>query len=134
MVCSLLLNANGQGILLLYLRHGVSHTQELRSRLFIKKITCNVFYNNDRTVNGLDWGDYLPRSFRCSRNGTGVAGVWFTPLQPSDINNDGVVNSIDFSLLNANWGRTIQGCNGVNHALTADEVKRLYKYGKMTIM
>jgi len=36
-----------------------------------------------------------------------MAGVWFTASQPSDINLDGVVNSIDFSLLNANWGRTI---------------------------
>ena len=27
-----------------------------------------------------------------------MEGQWFTPLQPSDINNDGVVNSIDFSL------------------------------------
>ena len=49
--------------------------------------------NNDRTVNGFDWGI--------------MASQWFTPLQPSDINNDGVVNSIDFSLMNANWGRTI---------------------------
>ncbi|TSC68141.1 MAG: fibronectin type III domain-containing protein, partial [Parcubacteria group bacterium Gr01-1014_66] len=49
--------------------------------------------NNDRTVNGADW--------------TIMAGVWFTPSQPSDINLDGVVNSIDFSLLNANWGKTI---------------------------
>ncbi|MBI2624379.1 fibronectin type III domain-containing protein [Candidatus Parcubacteria bacterium] len=30
---------------------------------------------------------------------------WFTNSQTSDINRDGVVNSIDFSLLNRNWGR-----------------------------
>jgi hypothetical protein len=32
--------------------------------------------------------------------------AWFTPLQPSDINSDGIVNSIDFGLLNRNWGVT----------------------------
>jgi len=47
--------------------------------------------NQGRTVNGADWSI--------------VAGVWFTSSQPSDINLDGVINSIDFSLLNANWRR-----------------------------
>lgn len=49
--------------------------------------------NNDRTVNGLDWGI--------------MAGVWFTNDATADINKDGVVNSIDFSLMNQNWGRSI---------------------------
>ena len=49
--------------------------------------------NGDRTVNGADW--------------TIMAEVWFPASQPSDINLDGVVNSIDFSLLNANWGVSI---------------------------
>jgi hypothetical protein len=35
-----------------------------------------------------------------------MEGAWFTASQPSDINLDGVVNSIDFSLMNANWGRS----------------------------
>ncbi|MBI4132957.1 MAG: hypothetical protein HY473_02640 [Candidatus Sungbacteria bacterium] len=31
---------------------------------------------------------------------------WFTNNQTADINRDGVVNSIDFSWLNRNWGRS----------------------------
>ncbi|MEK7174000.1 MAG: dockerin type I domain-containing protein, partial [Patescibacteria group bacterium] len=49
--------------------------------------------NNDRTVNGLDWGI--------------MAGVWFTADPTADLNTDGIVNSIDFSLLNQNWGKSI---------------------------
>jgi len=49
--------------------------------------------NQDRTVNGADWSI--------------MANAWFTNDAVADINADGIVNSIDFSLLNANWGRTI---------------------------
>ena len=49
--------------------------------------------NQDRAVNGADW--------------TIMANVWFTADATADINADGIVNSIDFSLMNANWGRTI---------------------------
>jgi hypothetical protein len=33
-----------------------------------------------------------------------MEGVWFTANQTADLNRDGVVNSIDFSLMNRNWG------------------------------
>jgi len=31
---------------------------------------------------------------------------WFTNYAPADLNSDGIVNSIDFSILNANWFKT----------------------------
>jgi hypothetical protein len=31
---------------------------------------------------------------------------WFTNYAQADFNNDGLVNAIDFSMLNANWFRT----------------------------
>jgi hypothetical protein len=31
---------------------------------------------------------------------------WFTSNSRSDLNHDGLVNAIDYSLLNANWFRT----------------------------
>jgi len=49
--------------------------------------------NQDGQVNGADWSI--------------MANVWFTNDATADINIDGIVNSIDFSLMNANWGRTI---------------------------
>ena len=52
----------------------------------------NRGYAGNRTVNGTDW--------------TIMAGVWFTADATADINKDGIVNSIDFSLMNANWGKS----------------------------
>jgi len=34
-----------------------------------------------------------------------MKSVWFTSSPTADINNDGIVNTIDFSLLNQNWGK-----------------------------
>lgn len=33
---------------------------------------------------------------------------WFTDDASADINGDGIVNSVDFGLLNRNWNKTVQ--------------------------
>jgi hypothetical protein len=36
----------------------------------------------------------------------GMNSQWFTANPQSDINGDGLVNSIDFGLMNAQWGQS----------------------------
>jgi len=35
-----------------------------------------------------------------------MSSQWFTSNTQSDLNTDGIVNSIDFSLMNGNWGQS----------------------------
>ena len=67
------------------------------SGFFLGKLPSSLYCskahsNSNRTVNALDWSM--------------MAGVWFSADAIADLNKDGIVNSIDFSLLNRNWGKT----------------------------
>jgi hypothetical protein len=70
-----------------------------------KKATVSIISNAAYTLPALPAGDLNNDGIINSLDWSLVGERWFTNYPDYDFNSDGLVNSIDFSYMNRNWGR-----------------------------
>jgi hypothetical protein len=86
-------------------------TYDIRIRAngyLMRRVTQALTNNATVSFSNLPAGDLNNDGVINSMDWSVMSGQWNTNNSTSDVNGDGVVNSIDFSFLNKNWGQTAQ--------------------------
>jgi len=74
---------------------------------YLKKKLLNIALNPNSTVPlpQLTAGDFNSDNVINSLDWSLMNANWFGAASSTDVNNDGITNSLDFSYLNANWNK-----------------------------